>query len=174
MGNFLKLFPQLDDPAFKGVIEASSDTLKFHAIASNGTFLKRILKQQFYSKFISHACRSTYFCKTFDEKIQQLITGGLVDYIDQEYMKFLKPDRYEHLLPKGPKVLTMKHLKAGFIVSFVPLLFAILAFFCEWLIRFFEYIMVKETIQVYYKLVPLKAFKTIKSVRFCEPRVCQK
>lgn len=147
---FLKSFKKLDDPNFRGVIDVPTDVLKFLAIATNGTFLNRIVKQPLYVKSISQVFDKNPMFETFDEKFQQLVVGGLIDHYDKDYLDFISPQRYNHLHPKGPKVLTMKHLQAGFIVCFVPLIFAVLGFIYEWLLNIIDYFIFMFTLKAFY------------------------
>lgn len=135
------------------MIEVPTDTLNIYAIATNGSFLKRTrLQQRLMSKFITQAGLNLFLFKTFDEKIQQLVVGGLIDYYDRDYSDFLNPRRYEHLYPKGPKVLTMEHLKAGFIVCCVSLSIAMVAFVLEWIARLIEFIVLKNIMLAFYQI----------------------
>lgn len=142
----------LSDPDSKIAFEVKSDILKFLAIATNGTFLKRMLKHQIYFNFVSQQVIDNPLFETFDEKFQQLVTGGLIDFYDRDYMEYTKPERYAHLQDEGPKVLTLQHLEAGFVVSFVPLVFAILAFVYEWITRIVDFFVFKYTLRKFYDM----------------------
>lgn len=144
---------RLNDSSFKGAVEVQNEVLKFQAIATNGTFLKRIFKQQpLKARFISFSFVNNPLFETFDEKIQQLFTGGFINYFDRDFKEFTNPARYEHLHAKGPEVLTMKDLKAGFVVSTVPLVFAFIAFVLEWIRRLSELVFFKCAIEAFYAL----------------------
>lgn len=90
--------------------------------------------------------------ETFNKKIQELLVGGFIDYFDQDYLKYIKPERYEHLHPKGPKVLTMEHLRAGFTVCCLSLSFAAFSFVFEWIKTLAAYVVSKYIVNTFYEL----------------------
>lgn len=86
-----------------------------------------------------------------DRKTRQLFTGGITNFYAEEFFKVLNADRYEHLYREGPKVLTMKHLEAGFVTWLVTICFATFVFFCEWINKFREYLGFQHLMTVFYK-----------------------
>ena len=87
----------------------------------------------------------------FDKKLQQLFEGGIIYYYLDEVLKYLNPKRYEHLYRDKPKVLTIKHLEAGFVIWIISVSTALAAFMFEWLIKFYEYLIVKYVLEEFYK-----------------------
>lgn len=156
MKKLLEHYFQLSDPHFKGAVEVPGDILRFLAIASNGSFLQRILHQPLYSRFVTQVLVNNPLFETFDEKIQQLFTAGLIDFYDRDYQEFIKPERYQHLHYNGPKVLTLEHLHAGFVVCCVSLSFAICAFVFEWIVTLLQYLIIKHVLKVFYHLKDLE------------------
>lgn len=71
--------------------------------------------------------------ETFNDRVYQMIANGVLPFLHRVQTKIdLQKDRERIREMKiGPQVLTTEHLKIGFIVSFIPLVFAILAFFVE-------------------------------------------
>lgn len=151
----LTLSSQLNNASFKCAVEVPIDILKFYSIATDGTFLKRIVKKQLISKhvgqYFSNIPRENLMLETFDEKFQQLVVGGIIDFYDRDYLDFLNPARYEHLHQKGPKVLTMENLNAGFTVCCVSMFLAFFAFIWEWFSRFLEFIVIKSTFNAFFQ-----------------------
>lgn len=65
----------------------------------------------------------------FNEKIHQLLAGGFFFYWDENYYNSkLYVNKPEEI---GPQVLTMEHLKVGFLVCLCPLILSIVIFFGE-------------------------------------------
>lgn len=143
----------LKNPAFKGAVQVFHGLLHLQAKDTNGTFLKRILKERLFLemygwKFHKHE----KLFDVMDLKIQQLFVGGLIDFYDREYKEQINPKRYEHLQgPFGPKVLTLPHLEAGFVVWLLAINFAVFVFICEWLVRHQTYFLYKYAFEVFYK-----------------------
>lgn len=105
------------------------------------------------------------FISIIDRKLQQLINGGFIEYYDTEYKEQINSKRYEHMQVSGPKVLTMEHLRAGFIVWLVSVTFAISAFIFEWMCRLGKYLLFKFIIWSFYNQ---KHLKMIESCAFAE------
>lgn len=88
----------------------------------------------------------------FDRKLQQLFVAGMIEHYDTEYNELVNPKRYEHLQePPGPKILTMEHLEAGFVVWLVSVCVAVLALIFEWITKFKEYFITKHILCAFYK-----------------------
>lgn len=126
-------------------------------IKTNGTFLKRILKDRVMLKM--YGMLFPYFdplFSVFDRKLQQLVAGGLINHYTAEYDEKLNPKRFEHLHQSGPEILTMQTLEAGFVVWMVSVFFAVLIFMYEWIIRFAEYLVVKWILIAYFNELELQ------------------
>lgn len=95
-----------------------------------------------------------------DRRMQQLFSGGLIEYYDSEYKDLVKLKRYEHLQePKGAKVLTMKHLQAGFVVWMITVTIAIFVFLFEWIYRLSKNLLFMFIISLFFKQEQLKLIK---------------
>lgn len=98
----------------------------------------------------------------FDKKLQQLFTGGIVEYHQLFYSKYANAKRYEHLHREGPQVLTLKHLEAGFSIWLFSITFAIFAFLLEWLFFHLKfYLIVKFTLSAYFEVKVEKMRKNV-------------
>lgn len=69
--------------------------------------------------------------ESFDDQLQHLTSGGLIDYFTSFYNEFLDPKRYEHLYPIEPKVLSLELLEAGFVIWLVSISISVVVFILE-------------------------------------------
>lgn len=127
------------DPKFKGTVQLHSEFLYYHVGISKGKLLDRILKQRLYLMMsgllfpVNHK-----LFESFDKKLQQLMTGGIIDHYREFYQEYSSPKRYAHLYPVKPKVLSLQVLEAGFVVWLVSLLSSLLVFILELTFSYFE------------------------------------
>lgn len=140
----------LSDPTFKGAAQVKHETLQYQMMMTNGTIGKRFLREELYVQMFCFKMKNDFVVDVINEKIQQLVEGGLIEYFDRETNKFLRPETYQHLLYDGPEVLTMEHLEAGFVVWLVSVFIAICAFIGEWIVQLFGYFMIKTVINSFY------------------------
>lgn len=78
------------------------------------------------------------FFGVFDEKLQQLLTGGIINFrLNETWLKQDDKKKYAHLYAhlEGPQVLTLENLEAGFCVWLVSLSFAVIVFLIEWIVK---------------------------------------
>lgn len=147
--HLLRETKQIFDPEFKESILVGGSNLYLDVQFSKGKLLDRILKQR-----LAHDASGMLFPRNhklfdiFNRKIQQLLTGGIINHFTDEWFKYLDAKRYAHLYPEGPKVLTMKHLEAGFVLWLVSISFAIMAFSCEWIIRLKNFCVMKCVLEI--------------------------
>lgn len=122
-----------------------TDLLKVFAQESRGKILERVLKERFCLDVsgIRFPMNHKLF-EVFDTKIQQLLANGLVEHFVSESYEALNP-KYELYLrhktlnePENPKVLTLEHLEAGFVIWLLSICFAVFAFAVEWIVRLSE------------------------------------
>lgn len=145
-------FLNLSDPHFKGAVQLVHEGLQFQMMASNGTVLNRFLNPKLHVHMLCFSFFNDFLVELFDEKIQQLLQGGIIDYLDRGNKENCETKRYKHLNYDEPKVLTMEHLKAGFVVWLVAVLLATFAFIGEWINRLLENYVVKCIFDSYYEL----------------------
>lgn len=127
------------DPNFKGTVQVHSEFLYFHVGVSKGKLLHRILKERLYLMMsgmmfpINHK-----LFESFDKKLQQLMTGGIIDHYREYYHEYSSPKRYDYLYPVKPKVLSLQLLEAGFVVWLVSLLLSVIVFILELIFGYSE------------------------------------
>lgn len=123
---------KLFDPNFKGAVQVINELLHYQVAATNGTFLKQILKKRVHLEIITLSFTAfSPLLPVFDEKIQQLLAGGIIERYRKDSEENLDPKRYEHLIHTGPKVLTMNHLAGGFMVWIGFVLLSVIVFIGE-------------------------------------------
>lgn len=71
------------------------------------------------------------FSGVFAKQLQQLVEAGLISYYMKYWYDENNPKRWK--VTKGPKVLTLKELEAGFVVCIVSLSISAGVFCLEWL-----------------------------------------
>lgn len=125
--------PMLFDSKFKGVVQVFHDHLKTQAINTTGKFLDRIFKTRWNGDYyaMSFFGPSQKMKTVLQANIDLLVSGGFINYYEKDYNEYLKPKRYEHLHPVGPKVLTMSDLQAGFVIWLCSVMMAVIAFIGE-------------------------------------------
>lgn len=119
---------------------------------SRGRLFKRLLKSRLFLKtFGMMFPRNHKLFSIFDTKVQQLFEAGLIDHYASEYYKDVMNQKlFAHLYQRGPEVLTLQHLKAGFMVCFVPFSLSVIAFLSEWIIKFKEYLVCNYILIAYF------------------------
>lgn len=161
------------DSKFRGGTKTFSDELIEAAVETKGKILKRVLPMRLgldMRSMIFTKCHKLFWI--IDEKIQEFVTGGLIEHYNKEFYEALDPKRYDHLYAKGPKVLTLDHLEAGFVIWLVSICFTIVVFACEWLNRVKDYLIVRAVISKCFelKMSEIKRIhdKRIEKVRFID------
>lgn len=148
----------------KFAIQVAEDILKFHAIATNGTYLRRILNHSILTKMYSLEFEKVLLVDVSDDKLQQLITGGLIDFYDSDYRDYINPKRYDHLHHRGPQVLRMEHLSAGFSVWLVSVAAAMISFVIEWIFRLKEFLDFTFILKGFYQMKQQEMRKNKKAI----------
>lgn len=110
--------------------------------------------------------RNHKFFDILDIKTQQLQSAGIIDNFIRNIIEMVnpkgykKPDAYtkEYLrdvfpksFPRGPKVLKMETLEAGFVVWLVSLTLAVTAFILEWINRQTMFLVAKNILAAFYE-----------------------
>lgn len=143
---------QIHDPSFKGGLTVDLGAQIIYANITKGKFASRILSENIITLRCGMAFpRDHRLFPIIDKKIEQLITGGILNYYQDDLLEFLKPKRYEHLYPKMLRVVSMKDLEEGFVVWLISVSVACIAFVFEWLMTFYVYIVWKRILAEMYK-----------------------
>lgn len=125
----------------------------YYITALNKTKAPKLLPDRYMLQPTVMAFRPRNFLsEVFDRKIQQLLEANLIEhYIESDnektfHMKNLK--KGEQLF----KVLTLDELKAGFVVSFAPLLLSLVVFCFEWLVTLKDLFVFLITFKTYFRM----------------------
>lgn len=108
--------------------------------------------------------RRNFLFEVLDQKLEQLFEAHLLGY-------YLKHDYYKGYFEKMKtnelpyKILTLRELEAGFVVSIAPLILGVLIFCIEWLIVIKDLLVFKTIFKVYFKLKELEQDQKIKQIR---------
>lgn len=108
-------------------------------VASNGSIFQRYLKERINLQMLSLGFRDDLAVEAFDEKLQQLVTGGFISHFEKDNIKSTNPKRYEHFHYRGPEVLSIS--------------LAIIAFMIEWAKTFLDYLIVKNLLRAFYQVM---------------------
>lgn len=120
------------DPTFEGGIEVGSFSLTRQTFFTKGKFIQRVLKDRISQEMCGmQILRNHRFFSTLSRKLDQLWTGGILNFYNIAWQKFGDPKRFEHLYVFEPQVLTMKHLEPGFVIFLVSLLVSLISFIIE-------------------------------------------
>lgn len=88
---------------------------------------------------------------SFNKRFVQMIEAGLIDKFIREAEKVFIKDPDEKL-EEPYKALTLEELEAGFVICTAPLLFALVIFWIEWIVRLKHLLVVYFTFKSYYML----------------------
>lgn len=141
----------IHEPSLQRGIQILTEDLAGASKLSNGEILKRLLKKPFMPTYCGmETPRNSKFFEILELKYLQLTTGGIINYHIDYHKKFLDPNYYKKpksfkkeylhstyskMFPEGPKVLTMTHLEAGFVIWLGSLFVSFTVFLIEWLMR---------------------------------------
>lgn len=149
---------------FKGAIHLQANLLYIYVSSSSGRLFDRIFKTRLGLEMsgLAFPIGSKLF-EVFDYKLRQLFTGGIINQYASSYQNMMDYKRYAHKHIKEPQVLTMEHLEAGFKIWFASILIAFAAFLCEWLAKFKEFLIFKNT-RLLARFRPKKEKRSLSSV----------
>lgn len=144
----------LFSPKFKGSFQVGGDNFFIEVKQSYGDILDRLLKTRISLETSGMLFpRNHKLFEVFDEKIQRLLTAGIIDHYTYEWFRFLDPKRYKHLKHYEPKKLKMDQLEAGFVVWLVSIAIAFVVFIVEWLIQLRKYLVFYCMISAWFNLI---------------------
>lgn len=133
--------------------EMRFQTLLLSQDATNGTISNRILGDRIMLEMIILVAeRHNKLFDLIDSKMQQLFEGGIFHpFTEKIRRKTLDRKRFQKF--KEPfAVLTFDELEAGFVVCFVPLIFALAAFCLEWLVVLKDFLLVKGIFETFFRV----------------------
>lgn len=143
------LIPRLNSSTFKGGISLSENNLVYYMMWTHGKILERLLPERLYLEMFSMGFpRNHQFFEVFNEKLNQMMSGGLIDYYTSGFKDYLKPKRYAHL-NNTPENLKMNRIESGFVIWFVSTSFALFGFTLEWVIKLKKYFIMKRTLSAF-------------------------
>lgn len=147
----------LTDSKFRGAAVIFPDNVYRLLKASEGVLFERFLDDRFIqNSYGVQFAKNHKLFNIFDAKMQQLFESGLVNVFAEPWFKYLNPKHpwYKHLrnLNEGPKVLTLEHLQAGFIVWLCSLSFAFAAFGFEFIFKYKDCLIIQMYYLYYYYL----------------------
>lgn len=157
------LLPLLNNATFKGGLSLNEHNLFYYVKWSQGKILERLLPERMFLEMFSMGFpRNHQFFETFNEKLEQMTSGGLIDYYTSGYKDQMNPQRYAHLVGSNSDGLKMNRLQSGFVFWFVSTSFVLAGFFLDWLVKLKEYFVRQWMITVFRKKVVKNFNKSVK------------
>lgn len=144
----------LHNPLFKGSLVINNMYLVMKNIEFRGKHRYMYLKQKVFSysegmAFEKHHC----LYSSFNEKIQQLTSGGFTVHWLEEWTKHRS--NTEKPPPPGPEVLKMDQLSIGFQIWLIMLGVSFLAFVvelcCYWIPTLYHLMIFEQTLKVFFR-----------------------
>lgn len=150
----LVLFKEIFNHSCPIAFHFYSFDLDYFIKESKGKLLPRIIKESSptTAKFIVFP-RNHRFFQSFDKKIQQIVAAGIINHLGNDYKESINPKHYSHLTLEEVEPLSMEHLKAGFVVWLIALIFPIVAFIFERIFTFGVTIIFDQTFETYIETI---------------------
>lgn len=159
------IFEEIYDSKFEGALYISADQMLLFAQKSRGHIYKQFIEDRIALQMFGMSFSKNHkFYETFDRKLQEIFEAGVVGRHIRTHEDYANTKRYAHLYQRGPKVLTLEHLEAGFVICLVPLSFAIIAFIFEWIIKIVEYTISKNILQAMYQRKICTTFRIARTI----------
>jgi hypothetical protein len=103
---------------------------------TKGRILQRVIQEKDLSRTKTLVFEHNHpFYKIFEEKIQQMVTGGILKHTINNYKDSINAIRLTHSKLNVETPMSLEHLEAGFVVWLVSLMFPIIAFMIEWFVH---------------------------------------
>lgn len=123
-----------------------------YAGLSRGHIIRRLIPDRIGVQMWGLSLQKNHkFFDILDRKCQNLFEAGIIDRLLRNLTEKGDPKRYAHLYKNGPKVLTLEHLEAGFIIWLTSLSFTLIAFISEWIIKIVEFTLYKSILGAFYE-----------------------
>lgn len=140
------------DHDFKGFFHVSSNILEFVVTKSKGKLLQRIIRESSLAATKTLIFyRNHRFYESFNEKIQQLVSAGIIDHLGGYDKDLVNPKRFAKLNLDQVQPMNLQHLEAGFVIWMISLMIPVTVFIFEWIIRFKDFIVFRFIFVAYIK-----------------------
>ena len=128
-GNYLKYLENVAEPSNKAAMSADSTLIEEiqHKMYRSGTTSLQVLNEPYkmvYSGLRFKRCSP--FLEVFNEMVAKMEPNGLMEYWRR--FQSYSTTKIEDI---GPQVLTMDHLRLGFLACCIPMTLAVIAFIGE-------------------------------------------
>jgi len=121
------------DSSFQGVVGGDRDILQIFIESHADTFEKlRICPERIFAfSFGINVPASHFFFEPYNDYINYYIAAGFAEKSMRRHYRDMNMEISKE--DKEPEVLTMEHLGAGFVICFIPAMFAVIAFIGEFI-----------------------------------------
>lgn len=164
------------DHRLKEVYHVRADYLNQLITDSAGRIGSRIIKEILpgVTKTLTFP-RNHRFFEIFDEKIQKMVTAGIINHFaEEDYKNLLNAKNFSKSKLDEVKPLNLEHLEAGFVVWLVTLVFPIVAFIMEWIVTLKNLIVFKYIYLTFIKAVEKNAEKRGRKIFLMEIELAKK
>jgi hypothetical protein len=142
----------IHDSNMRAVFYLQSDRLAKLISKTKGKILKRIFKQSVMgSRKVFIFPQHHRFYETFDRKIVQLVTAGIINHLASEFKDVINTKRFSRLKSEEVEPMSLEHLEAGFVIWLVSMIFPIVAFAFEWVVTFKSFIVFERIFEEFIK-----------------------
>lgn len=93
----------------------------------------------------------SFYFDILDRKLQQYIEADLINYNMREYFTHNNPKKFESR-SEPFAVLTLSELKAGFVVSMLPLVLSMCVFIAEWIPKLKDFTIFMNIFKTYFDI----------------------
>lgn len=162
--NAESMLPLLNNATFKGGITMSENKLFYYVMWSHGKILERLLPERLFLEMSSMGFpRNHQFFEVFNKKLEQMMSGGLIDHYTSGYKDYLNPKKYAHLNESSPAVMKLNRRESCFVFWFVSTSFALFGFTLEWFVKLKEYLIMRQALTAFRRRVSQNFDKSVKT-----------
>lgn len=130
--DFMKCIDIVAEPANRGTMFLTQEMINVNEVEyyRSGLFSVTLLDETIVSQKRGFVYKPfSPFFETFNEKIDEMLSSGIVEYWNKKLFNPSLVKRTEEEV--GPQVLTMEHLEVGFISCLIFLILSIFVFLLE-------------------------------------------
>lgn len=136
------LLPLLNNSSFKVGISMIEDNLFDCVNWTEGKIFDQLVPERLFVEMFSMGFpRNHQFFEVFNEKLDQMQSGGLIDYYTSRYKGQLNPKRYSHL--NNNSALKVNRFESGFVICLASTSFALFGFALEWFLKLKKYLVMR-------------------------------